>query len=72
MSAGAICECGHYKDHHNEVGLCLFEWHGKTCDCRQFRETISPTLKQFVEDRAMEADAQEEEAHHYRVDSPHR
>jgi len=38
MSEGLVCTCGHYKDHHNAKGRCLWEWHGKTCDCRGFQE----------------------------------
>ena len=40
MSDGKVCQCGHYFDHHNERGRCDFEWHGKTCDCKVFREDL--------------------------------
>ena len=38
MSDGVVCICRHYIDHHSQTGRCLFEWHGKMCTCKQFKE----------------------------------
>ena len=38
MSEGAVCECGHYLDHHDDEGYCQFEWKGEKCECTVYRD----------------------------------
>ena len=48
MSYGIVCVCDHYKDHHSENGRCNFEWRGKTCDCKEFKERENNILADWA------------------------
>lgn len=40
MSYGSVCECGHYRTHHDQAGRCCANWKAEQCACEVFREAL--------------------------------